>query len=791
MMKTFKCFLIFIAVLVSFGAAAEEYRFRTPDGFNVSLQVCADDIFRVRITAADQFPESLMERYSLIRTDWENVRSDFSENESSATLSSSSHILRFDKNNMSLSVLRKNGDPVIDSIKYLPPSDTRIKTMGDMLDEKYEWCKVKKAILGDLEGETVLVRTNDVGDVSKNSLLGFSLKDGERFYGGGNASHEHVQHRGEILRIWSKANYAGMPVPFLMSSDGWAVYNNTTVRNYFDVGVTEKDRLWIYNTQPDFDFYLIMGDDMLDALDLYTRITGRATMLPNWAYGITFAGIKIENLIDIMNDALRFRDEEIPMDMIWVEPQWMSKQYDYSTAKDWDYDKVFAVPFYASKTRNECNNLLTGRLHEMGYHLALWLCVNTDHSVDEEDDIAMRTGGQMSGQEHWFDHLTRFIAQGVDGFKLDPGRTAAEHHKRQYYNGRSDSEMHNLNQVIMPKRMQLTFRDFTGGRRSFHHYCGGWAGTQRWTASTCGDIGGGVMALYDLVNLSCSGFISTSCDALSFDHVTEMQALHFDSLIPWMEINSWIMLMQPWYYSKENKASYVDYLRLRHSLYPYLYSAALRGSLTARPAMMAMPLAFPDDRNVDDMVDEYMLGDNLLVGVFDDEIYLPDGKWIDYWTGNEYEGDGTTRKIGIPSNRHGHLFIRKGAIIPYQRQMQYIGEYPLDTLILKVYPEGESTYTLYEDDGVTYAYEEGKVARTRFDCARNEKDIVFTVRGREGSYDRVFESRTYELSFNGVCKPSKVMVNGEKMKDWSYEDGVLSLTVCQENTLDEMEIVIR
>ena len=116
-MKTFKCFLIFIAVLVSFGAAAEEYRFRTPDGFNVSLQVCADDIFRVRITAADQFPESLMERYSLIRTDWENVRSDFSENESSATLSSSSHILRFDKNNMSLSVLRKNGDPVIDSIK--------------------------------------------------------------------------------------------------------------------------------------------------------------------------------------------------------------------------------------------------------------------------------------------------------------------------------------------------------------------------------------------------------------------------------------------------------------------------------------------------------------------------------------------------------------------------------------------------------------------------------------------------------------------------------------------------
>lgn len=790
-MNSLKCFLLGLAVLAPMAAVADEYSFRTPDGFTVSLQTCSNDIFRVRITAKEQHPESLMERYGLIKTDWDEIHSDFSENASCAILENDSHILRFNKREMTMSVLRKDGDIVIEEIQYLPPSDGRIKSMGAMLDEKYEWCKVKKAILGDVGGETVLVRTNDVGDVGKNSMLGFSLKEGERFYGGGNASHEHVQHRGEILRIWSKANYAGMPVPFIMSSEGWAVYNNTTVRNYFDIGVTERDRMWIYNTQPDFDFYLIMGDDMLDALDLYTRITGRATMLPNWAYGITFAGIKIENLIDIMNDAVRFRDEKIPMDMIWVEPQWMSKQYDYSTAKDWDYDKVFAVPFYASKNRSECNNLLTGRLHEMGYHLALWLCVNTDHSVDEEDDIALRTGGKLSGREHWFDHLTRFIAQGVDGFKLDPGRTAAEHGRRQYYNGRPDSEMHNLNQVIMPKRMQKTFREFTGGRRSFHHYCGGWAGTQRWTASTCGDIGGGVMALYDLVNLSCSGFISTSCDALSFDSVTEMQALHFDALIPWMEINSWIMLMQPWYFSKENKATYVDYLRLRHSLYPYLYSAALRGSLTARPAMMAMPLAFPDDRNVDDMVDEYMLGDNLLVGVFDDEIYLPDGKWIDYWTGKEYEGNRTTRKIEIPSNRYGHLFIRKGAIIPYQHQMQYIGEYPLDTLVLKVYPEGESSYTLYEDDGVTYAYEEGKVSRTRFECRKNEKNIVFTVRAREGSYDGVFENRIYEMTFHDVPKPSRVTVDGIRKKDWTYVNGVLSLTVNQENTMKEMEIVIR
>ena len=757
----------------------------------MSIQACKQDIFRIKISASDEFPGTLMDRYGIIKTDWDDVKTDFSESNTEAILENGRFRIVFDKCGNSMKVCGKDGRTIIESISYIAPSDERVRTTGAMLDKMYEWCKVKKPILGDTDQKTRTEVTNDVGDMTKNSMLGFSLKEGERFYGGGNASKEHLQHRGEILRIDSKANHSGISVPFIMSSEGWAVMNNTTFRNYFDIGATDKDTMWIYNTQPGADFHIFLGDDMPDALDLYTQVTGRAAMLPNWAYGITFAGIEIENLIDIMNDAVRFRDEHIPMDMLWVEPQWMSKSYDYSTEKEWDFDKVFAVPFYAKKSRTECNNLLTGRLHDMGYHLALWLCVNTDHSIDEEDDIAARTGGQMSGKEHWFDHLTKFIGQGVDGFKLDPGRTAASHPTRQYYNGRTDLEMHNLNQVIMPKRMLKTFRDCTGGRRSFHHYCGAWSGTQHWTASTCGDIGGGRAALFDLVNLSCSGFINTSCDALSFDTVTEMQALHFDTLIPWMEINSWIMLMQPWYMSKHDKAMYVDYLKLRHSLYPYIYSGALRGTATARPFMMAMPLAFPEDRNVDDMIYEYMLGDNLLVGVFSDQIYLPEGKWINYWTGEEFEGNGTTRQIDIPDNRAGHLFIRKGAIIPYQREMDFIGEYSLDTLKLEVYPCGGSSYTLYEDDGVTYAYEDGKIATTRFDCNAGDKTINFTINPREGEYDGVFESRTYEITFHGIRKPARVTIDGKKTKEWEFNDGVLKMTVHQDSTLDESIISIR
>lgn len=787
-MKKVLSLLMLLPVAIS--VVAKNCVVKTADGFAVSIENCVEDIFRIKITPGSEFPESLMERYGLIKTDWPEINAKVTETDQIATIENNRFILTVDKEVFSIKVQDKEGRIVVKPISYLPPQDCRIKQMGDMLDKRYEWCKAQTMIAGTEQEAPEAHTVNDVGDVSRNSMLGFELDPDELFYGGGNASHEHLQHRGEILRMWTRFSYSGMAVPYIMSNRGWAVYSNSTVRSYFDIGVTDKDKMWIYNTQPTFDFYLFLGDDMLDALDLYTQVTGRSMLLPNWAYGASFAGIEIENMMEIMYDAVRFRDEKIPMDLIWVEPQWMQKKYDYSTKKEWNYGHVFAVPKFDAQKRGEYNNLLTGRLHDMGYKVALWLCIDTDHSIDEEDDIAARTGGKLSGQEHWFDHLMRFVDQGVDGFKLDPGETQQEHVTRLYYNGRTDSEMHTVNQVIMPKRMLKTFREHTG-RRSYHHFCGAWAGTQHWTAQTSGDIGGGLKALYDQVNLSCSGFINTSCDALSFDYMTEMQALHFDALLPWMEVNGWMSLLQPWFMSEHDKAMFIDYLRLRNTLYPYIYSAAVRGALTSRPAMMAMPLAFPDDRNVEDMADEYMLGDNLLVGVFSDSVYLPGGKWIYYWTGEEFEGDGRVRKISIPDNRGGHLFIRKGAIIPYQRQMQYIGQYPLDTLQLHVYPCGESSYTLYEDDGRTYQYENGEVAMTRFDCVQDGGKVRFKVNPVKGGYNGMYESRTYELTFHGITNPSSVRVDGVKVKGWNFCDGVLSLTVHQSDTTESLSVDVR
>ena len=133
--------------------------------------------------------------------------------------------------------------------------------------------------------------------------------------------------------------------------------------------------------------------------------------------------------------------------------------------------------------------------------------------------------------------------------------------------------MHNLNQILLPKQMYKMMREHTG-LRSWHHYTAGWSGTQHWSASTSGDNGGGRTALFDQLNLGMSGFLNTSCDVMNVNKDEELQSLHFGLFLPWVQINSWYSLHQPFYFPEKEKKMYRDYVKLRYALMPYIYSSA-------------------------------------------------------------------------------------------------------------------------------------------------------------------------------------------------------------------------
>ncbi len=775
-----------LLILTSLPAqAVTHYDLKLHNGLYMNLQVCTDGIIRVRISPRKNFAENLLLRYGCQKTDWADVNSKVTEDKNSFSVVTSRCLLKVNKRDASMQLCDSRGRIIVDRVTFSPGGSSLCSSLGKEINKEFANLKVAKnnGIIGDDNNQKVSRDTAETGDYKNCSIINFSLRPGERFYGGGSTSRQHIQHRGELLRMWVTYQHTEIPQPFVVSSEGWGVFNNTTFKNFFDIGRFKNDTMSVYNTTDEADFYLMVSNGMPGVINDYTLITGRSYLLPKYAYGLCFGPNMLENQFDILRDAVEMRRMKFPCDLLWLEPQWMEKRYDFSTKKKWNYKLFTPEPYWDSTkvVKTESHRLLIGRLHGLGYKLGLWLCADYDLSLPEEDALAKAAGRPESGREHWMDHLTKFIDNGVDGFKIDPARTVDEHPTMSYYNGRTDREMHNLNQVLLPKQMELMMRSHTG-RRGWHHYTAGYAGTAHWGASTSGDNGGGRTALFDQINLGMSGFLNTSCDVMSVSKEQEMASLHFGIFLPWVQINSWYSLLQPFYFPPKQQEIYRDYIQLRYDLLPYTYSHALEATQNGMPIVRAMPLEFPDDRNVDDACYQYMFGKNLLVGIFSDSIYLPKGHWTDFFTGENVEG-GRRIKHNFAPGRTGLLFAREGAIIPMQKPMNFVGERPIDTLVVKVFAKASSSYTLMEDDGKSYEYEQGHVSRTTFKMQLKGGRIDFSVLPVEGHYKGMPTKRTYELQFYVRTKPRQVMIDGKAIRSYSYgPDGILHVTLSQIET---------
>jgi alpha-glucosidase (family GH31 glycosyl hydrolase) len=166
-----------------------------------------------------------------------------------------------------------------------------------------------------------------------------------------------------------------------------------------------------------------------------------------------------------------------------------------------------------------------------------------------------------------------------------------------------------------------------------------------------------------------------------------------------------------WSYGKQAEPILERYLRLRYMLMPYIYSLGYHTWETGAPFLRALPLDFPDDPKVADLRDEYMFGPAFLVapvteqGATSREVYLPAGAdWYNYWTNERVKG-GQSIKVDAPIDTIP-LFVRAGSIIPFGSMVQ--STHDKQTIAkVRVYPGADAGFTLFNDDGTTYAYESG------------------------------------------------------------------------------------
>ena len=310
-----------------------------------------------------------------------------------------------------------------------------------------------------------------------------------------------------------------------------------------------------------------------------------------------------------------------------------------------------------------------------------------------------------------------------------------------------DSEVHNLLPLVYGRQMSQGYADFTG-ERAMINIPMGYAGIQHYCATWAGDTGGGAKPLISMLNLGHCGVSSTSCDI----EVTDARSIHFGFLQAWTQQNNWNYWLQPWLLGEELEETVRFYARLRSRLFPYLYAYAHVSARTGMPLMRSMSLTWPDTDAFDQVLNQYMLGDALLVTAFTDQVILPAGIWTDFWTDQQLEGGGTVA-CKPPAGRGGGLYARAGSLVAMQPWAPSLEQFQPECLDLHVYPGGDAYLDLVEDDGRTDQYRDGQIAVTPIRLhldgdGRHELQIG----RRTGSYAGMAPATAFRIMIHGSAK---------------------------------------
>ncbi|MGZ3957858.1 MAG: glycoside hydrolase family 31 protein [Flavisolibacter sp.] len=543
----------------------------------------------------------------------------------------------------------------------------------------------------------------------------------EYFYGGG-MQNGYFSHKDSMILIekgggWNNGGRPN-PVPFYMSSRGYGALRNT-----FDAGSYDFTRsMALSQNENRFDCFYFVGSDLKDILGDYTALTGRPFLPARWQLGLGDANCY--NKKGSTPDVIRMvADAYIRYDMPrgWILPN----------------DGYGCGYTQLDSTVRE--------LHKRGFYTGLW----TENGVDK---IATEVG----------QYGTRLCK--LDVAWVGPGYKYALDGCRAAYKGIENN----------------------CDGRGFVWSVMGWAGTQRYSVVWTGDQKGDWEYIrFHIPTIIGSGLSAQNCATGDVDGIFGGSAKNYVRDLQWkcftpvfMTMSGWAKTdKQPWKYGEPYTSINRKYLRLKMRLTPYMYTLMHVAHETGIPAVRALLLEYPRDTVTLGRATayEYLLGPSFLVApVYKDveerdSIYLPEGQWVDYWDGRIYEGKQWLHHYPAPLDKLP-LFVRAGSIIPLYPQMNYDGEKRLDTVTLDIYSSGiRSSYQLYEDDGLTRAYQKGKFALTSIRLVETKGITVLTIDPVQGHYKGMLPRRHYCLLLHTRKNPKSVLVNGKKVHTYHFD----------------------
>jgi len=562
-----------------------------------------------------------------------------------------------------------------------------IKASGDPVEVKVDTNPLKVIVSGDAELE--IVEENIVRLSSSSTRLRIELEEREGIYGLTERNTDSVylseicpqelgelNLRGQRVHMWTSPTSA-LYSPFYLSSRGYGMFVEGSLPGVYDIGVTMKDAILVeWESPPGKGFSCIFfgGENPLSILDKYTFYTGRPILPPSWAFkhyfwrGLyevkepsTAQGVPLNP--NLLEDLEWYDKLGLPPGVIVFDRPWATGPYGYGSL-DWDL-KRFPNP-----------ELMLEKLKEKGWQILVWgapwvlgetkeEATKSGYLAPESDRLLDYTNPGAVGwhQEKIVQFLKRYPE--ISGWKLDRAEEFTPSGRRQvWFDGRSGFEVHNdylaltvetfyeATRAVRGDDFLLLSRFSYGRDKSYAVFWGGDAPGSTFFGSGPGTDLGLRNSIIALLRASCMGYPYWGSDTGGYypfkDREVFARWIEFSSMCPIMEIGG-IGSHRPWdingVYDGELVEIYCKYVNLHHSLVDYTYGLAKRAHETGNPIVHPLFFDFPQDGRAREIWDEYMYGPRYLIapmwksGQREREVYLPQGKWADFWNQEmAYEG---------------------------------------------------------------------------------------------------------------------------------------------------------
>ena len=606
----------------------------------------------------------------------------------------------------------------------------------------------------------------------------------EFFYGGG-VQNGRFSHKGKAIAIenqnsWTDGGVAS-PNPYYWSTNGYGMMWYTFKKGKYDFGAEEKGKVRLSHDTDYLDMFFMVNDGAVPLLNDFYQLTGNPVLLPKFgfyeghlnAYNRDYW--KEDEKGILFEDGKRYKESQKDNGGIKESLNGEKNNYQFSARAVVDRYKNHDMPL-GWILSNDGYGAGYGQTETLDGNIANLKSFG-DYARKNGVEIGLWTQSDLHPKEGVSALLQRDIVKevrdaGVRVLKTDVAWVGAGYSFG--LNGVADVGH------IMPY--------YGGDARPFIISLDGWAGTQRYAGIWSGDQTGGQweyirfhIPTYIGSGLSGQPNICSDMDGIfgGKDPIMNTRDFQWKTFTP-MQLN-----MDGWGSNEKyphalgEPATSINrwYLKLKSEIMPYAYSIA-KDAVDGKPMMRAMFLDDPNAYTLGAATQyQFLYGPYMLVAPIyqitksdakgndiRNGIYLPKGTWIDYFTGEKYEGDCILNYFASPVWKLP-VFIKNGAIIPMTNPNNNVLEINKGLRIYELYPAGSTSFTEYDDDGVSEAYRAGAGTTTLIESQVGSKNnVTVTIHPTKGNFDGFVKEKATEFRVNVTAKPKKVSATIGKSK---------------------------